>query len=111
LEEWCAENEAALIGSETEMPAGIEDRAAECWEPLFAVADVAGGDWPKRGREAAVHLTSRAADETLTGGVELLSHIREAFGNESYLATATLIDRLCERDESPWKDIRGSPDA
>ena len=28
------------------MPAGIEDRNADVWEALLAVADLAGGDWP-----------------------------------------------------------------
>lgn len=31
-----------------EMPDGIEDRNADVWEALLAVADAAGGDWPKR---------------------------------------------------------------
>ena len=29
-----------------EMPEGIEDRNADVWEALLAVADAAGGDWP-----------------------------------------------------------------
>ena len=45
----------------------------------------------------------------LTNGVELLSHIREAFGDADRLATVALLDRLRERDESPWKDIHGKP--
>jgi hypothetical protein len=44
-----------------------------------------------------------------TKGVELLTHIREAFGEDDRLASAVLIDRLKDRDESPWKDIRGKP--
>jgi hypothetical protein len=107
LQEWCeAQN---LSGAEPELPAGIADRAADIWEPLIAVADAAGDDWPKRARAAAVFLTSRASDETLTKGVELLSHVRDAFGTEDRLWTKTLIDRLIARDESPWKDIRGKP--
>ena len=45
-------------------------------------------------------------DETTSPGVELLEHIRDAFGA---VWTGTLIERLVERDESPWKDIRGKP--
>jgi hypothetical protein len=109
LAEWCVEHEAQLTGAEPKLPQGIEDRDADCWEPLLAIADTAGDDWPKRARDAAVALNSRVADETLTTGVELLSHIREAYGDEDKLATDTLIDRLCNRDESPWKDIYGRP--
>lgn len=55
----------------------------------IAVADAAGGDWPERGRKSAIYHTRRAPDETLTSGVELLSHIREAFGGEAHIATTT----------------------
>jgi hypothetical protein len=107
LREWCEEHAAELMGAEPELPEGIKDRASDIWEPLVAVADVAGSDWPARARAAAVFFTKRSNDETLTRGVELLSHIRDAFGDDGKLHTKTLIDRLCERDESPWKDIRG----
>jgi hypothetical protein len=56
-----------------------------------------------------VYLTARAKDEAQTKGVELLEHIREAFGEEEKLWTAALLKRLCDRDESPWMDIRGRP--
>jgi hypothetical protein len=45
-----------------EMPDGLEDRNADVWEALLAVADLAGGDWPERAREAAVALVALAAD-------------------------------------------------
>jgi hypothetical protein len=107
LVEWCAEHEAELIGAEPQMPQGIEDRAADCWEPLIAIADAADVDWPKRVRQAANYLTRKAADEMLTSGVELLSHIRDAFEDEDKIWTETLLERLRNRDESPWKDIHG----
>ena len=46
LAEWCAEYEAEVYGANPEMPGGVEDRDADCWEPLLAIADVAGADWP-----------------------------------------------------------------
>jgi hypothetical protein len=49
------------------------------------------------------------AEPTSSPIVELLAHIREAFGEEKVLASKVLIDRLVARDESPWKDIRGKP--
>ena len=104
LEEWRDEHEANLIGAEPEMPPGIEDRDADAWEPLLAVADEAGDDWPERAREAAAYLTRSHIDD-LTKGVELLSHVREAFGDEDKLHTSILIQRLCNRDESPWMEI------
>src|SRR6476659_10203828 len=34
-----------VIDEWAEVPAGVEDRDADVWEPLLAVADVAGGTW------------------------------------------------------------------
>jgi hypothetical protein len=107
LIDWCSAHH--LGGIEPELPLGIEDRAADCWEPLLAIADAAGNEWPARARAAAVHLTARAADETLTAGVELLGHVREAFKDDDRLAAKVLLERLWELPESPWKDIRGKP--
>ncbi|MFD5463324.1 DUF3631 domain-containing protein [Kitasatospora sp. NPDC127059] len=39
-----------------DLPNGIFDRAADVWEPLLAVADAAGGHWPKRARTACIQL-------------------------------------------------------
>ena len=36
------------------LPKGIEDRDADVWEPLLAMAELAGGHWPERARVAAV---------------------------------------------------------
>lgn len=46
LGEWVQSVSLDLASSWPELPEGVEDRAAECWEPLLAVADAAGGAWP-----------------------------------------------------------------
>jgi hypothetical protein len=107
LAAWCGT--LVLADIEPEMPAGVVDRAAECWEPLLALADAAGGEWPKRAREAAVHFVKGGRDEAQSSGVELLEHLRDAFGPAAALWTETLLERLIERPESPWKDIHGKP--
>src|SRR5215203_6506553 len=52
LADWAAERAASLEWPK--MPREIEDRNADMWEPLLQVADLAGGHWPKRARDAAV---------------------------------------------------------
>jgi Protein of unknown function (DUF3631) len=109
LEDWCQWAAGKL--KEPELPAGVEDRAADCWEPLLSIADVYGGPWPADARAAAVHFTkANAEDEARSSGVELLAHIREAFSGEEQIPSKVLIDRLCTRDESPWATARrGNP--
>ncbi|HMF07336.1 MAG TPA: DUF3631 domain-containing protein [Methylocella sp.] len=62
-----------------ELPPGIEDRSADVWEPLIAIADAIGGDWPKRARDAAVALVTAAKEVEPSLGVRLLANIREVF--------------------------------
>jgi hypothetical protein len=104
---WCTGLD--LGDADPAMPEGVTDRAAECWEPLLAVADAAGGEWPDRARAAAVHFVQGGRDETTSPGVELLEHIHDAFTGVDAMWTETLLATLHERPESPWKDIRGKP--
>lgn len=90
-----------------EMPAGIEDRNADVWEALLAVADLAGGVWPERARCSAVTLVTQAADRTGSLGVTLLRDLKTVFGAETRVSTDAILERLHDLDESPWADLRG----
>lgn len=93
-----------------EMPKGVEDRDADVWEALLAVADLAGGDWPERARVSAVTLVTASKDRTPSLGVMLLRDIRSIFGTETRVSTENILTALNDLDESPWATIRrGDP--
>jgi hypothetical protein len=92
-----------------DLPNGIEDRDADVWEPLIAVADTVGGKWPQAARVAAVALVALSKEEGRSLGVQLLDDIRTVFGEKLVMSTKGLLDALCNLDESIWKDIRGTP--
>jgi Protein of unknown function (DUF3631) len=92
-----------------DLPAGITDRNADVWEPLVAVADAAGGDWPERARVSAVTFVTCPAVDRQTLGVRLLEDLRTAFGESEHLLTITILEALNAMEESPWGDIRGKP--
>lgn len=92
-----------------DMPAGVEDRDADCWEALLTVADLAGGGWSHRARVSCVSLVSLARDRGQTLGVKLLEDLRTIFGDESTLSTEHILRELHKIDESPWGDLRGKP--
>lgn len=65
----------AVRRTRPDLPSNLNDRAQDNWEPLLAIADVAGGQWPKWGRSAALKL-SGSASSTESLGAELLADIR-----------------------------------
>ena len=93
-----------------EMPHEIQDRDADVWEPLIAVADAAGGSWPKRAREAAVALVAESKDREPSLGMRLLADVRTAFGDRTEEMTSkAMLAALHAMEEAPWKDIKGKP--
>ncbi len=91
------------------MPEGIEDRNADVWEALLAIADLAGADWPERARVAAVSLVTDSSDRAGSLGVLLLRDLRTVFKNADRLPTEVILERLTQLEESPWGDLRGKP--
>ncbi len=92
-----------------EIPTELDDRAADGWEPLFAIADAAGGEWPARARRAALALSGARTAEDESRGVRLLADIREVFAEwpSERIPSAELGRQLCAREESPWGDLNG----
>lgn len=106
---WADKRRAALTHYCPVMPSGITDRDADVWEPLLALADAAGGDWPQRARTAAVELVKSAKEHTPSLGVRLLSDLRSIFGERDVMATQEVITALTRLEESPWNDLKGKP--
>ena len=92
-----------------QMPEGVADRPADVWEPLLMVADLAGGDWPKRAAEACTAFVAGARDDTASLGARLLDDLRDVFGEADKLWTETILSRLHDLDEAPWGDWYGKP--
>nr|WP_227463544.1 DUF3631 domain-containing protein [Nocardioides lijunqiniae] len=102
-------SEAAQHVAWPDMPEGIEDRNADVWEALLAVADLAGGEWPERARCSAVTLVTASSDRGGSLGVILLRDLHRIFAGHERLSTEHILDCLHEVDESPWADLRGKP--
>jgi hypothetical protein len=100
-----------LTSARPGLPAELDDRAQDVWEPLLAIADLAAGGWPERARSAAITLSTgeERSDESL--GARLLADIytvSTATDARRY-RTADLIAQLAEIEESPWGDWYGKP--
>lgn len=98
-----------VSGAWPEMPDGIEDRSADVWEPLLAVADAAGGAWPEKARVAGVALVADSSGGQPSLGIRLLADLKTVFGDQDALATEVILSRLHDMDEAPWGDLKGKP--
>ena len=54
--DWTDQHLDHLREMDPPVPQGLHDRAADNWRPLLSIADLAGGEWSQRSREAAVAL-------------------------------------------------------
>jgi hypothetical protein len=101
--------EMDLIDRRPEIPAALDDRACDVWEPLLAIADAAEGEWPAKARRAALALSGDRAADDESRGVRLLADIRDVFAAwpDERIPSAELVRQLCLREESPWGDLSG----
>ncbi|QHC33611.1 DUF3631 domain-containing protein [Streptomyces sp. HF10] len=90
-------------------PMPVEDRAADTWEPLVIVADLAGGHWPAQARAACLAMTRNEVvqDEQTTLKTRLLRDIRRVFeqhGDQEALRSHDLLAALIQDAEAPWAE-------
>lgn len=97
-----------IVDPIADVPDELQDRAADSWEPLLAVADAAGGPWPMMARLAAVALGSDE-DAPASVGMRLLTEIKMVFDQDDHLTTAELLRRLHDLEDAPWGEWYGAP--
>lgn len=119
---WVTDHEAQLRASDPELPDGLNDRAGDNWRPLLAIADAAGGGWPRLAREAARAMSGSSTD---SDGIreQLLADIREyihfeLIGEErrprpkhlDRVTSAALAEHLASLEGKPWAEWKnGKP--
>jgi hypothetical protein len=75
---WVIDNIEALKTATPTMPDGFDNRVGDNWHLLLAIADLAGGDWPEKARQAAVTIAKVALDEQSVGTM-LFTDIKAIF--------------------------------
>jgi hypothetical protein len=108
LAAWADRNLEAFTAIDPTIPDGIEDRAADVWESLLVVAEIAGGQWPERARDACQDLNRVRAGLDDAAGMQLLRDLRDIFtGLERDRAfSVELVEKLNALEESPWATWR-----
>jgi len=107
---WAEHAIVTLREARPDLPDELDDRAQDAWEPLFAIADVIGGEWSRKARTAAVELSNGGDHEDESTSVRLLADIRAVFDERGIdrLASAALAAALHEIEEAPWGEWYGN---
>ncbi|MGD0465908.1 MAG: DUF3631 domain-containing protein [Gammaproteobacteria bacterium] len=97
-----------ISNSKPMLPKELNDRAQDNWEPLLAIADLAGTEWGIFARSAALKLSNNIQEESIS--MELLTDIYEIIKNKDRITTENLLSALRSDQEKRWFTYeRGSP--
>lgn len=109
MAEWVTSIAEELGDAEPVMPDGVIDRPREIWEPLLAIADAAGGDWPTKARAACLHFVNASKDAEPSLRVRLLGDVRALFSlaETDRSHTTDILRHLHSIEEAPWGDLWG----
>jgi len=108
LEQWADLSREMLSVARPHLPDELGDRQQDIFEPLAAIADMAGGGWPEDARRSAVQLHEIAAGRTVDEGAlieRLLADVRTVFGDDKTVPTSVLLERLWKLEDAPWDDM------
>ena len=89
----------------------LNDRAADNWTPLLAIASIASEEWLQIACEAAIQLSGNK-QEPISTGIELLQDIKIIFETKKFnrVSTTDLLTELHADPEAPWITYnKGSP--
>jgi putative DNA primase/helicase len=105
---WATDHLDALRSHEPTMPAGLPvNRASDNWRPLLSIADLVSGEWPARGRAAALALSGVRVSEDESANVMLLADVRLVFDDRpghQFLSSEEIVGALKMLPERAWAD-------
>ena len=102
---WAADSAAALRDADPVMPSGFGNRVAANYRLLLAIADLAGGVWPKRARAAAVKLSHKRHQPSER--LRLLAALRPLFATREQITSAELVELLVADADGEWAEFHG----
>jgi hypothetical protein len=109
---WAADNVDELADAAPEIPAGLNDRAADAWELCIAIADRCSDEWGRKARLAALEISGDGAVVSSFGEM-LLSDIRDVFEAmhpipeiAQKISSYDLVRKLTDLIHRPWPEFR-----
>lgn len=110
LARWTDDNQILLTAAEPNIPDELNDRAQDNARCLCAIADMAGGNWPRKIRVALIgSAAARLGDEPASKGVMLLHDIGGILERwtGSRINSQDLVAEMVDDEDGPWAVWRG----
>ena len=105
LARWVVDNAAALRDARPESVPGFNNRIRMNSRTLLAIADLAGGPWPKRARAAALELRKDDSAEP-SDGIKALA-AEKLLRTRTKITSAEVTKALTADPTSHWCNFRG----
>lgn len=114
LQQQCArfalDHASQIASASPVIPPTLHDRAADIWEPLFVLADLAGGSWPNLARQAAISFTGGTPENNAIGSLMLDLVAIFAENDADRMFSRDIVARLNCLQGRPWADaLNGKP--
>jgi len=109
---WAKDNVSKLQLSQMLVPVCGNDRAQDNWGPLFAIAELVGGNWSAKVRGAYTIFTEAVAVGSEDAAHLLIEDITEILEDhsDSAIFSKVLVEKLIELEDRPWFEWkRGKP--
>ncbi|MBI4240257.1 MAG: DUF3631 domain-containing protein [Candidatus Rokubacteria bacterium] len=105
---WAKDNLDALRRADPDVPPGLNDRAADNWRPLIAIADLCGDSWGDEARWAAGVLSEAVDEGEASPRVQVLADLRDLFRERGAdrLGSEVIVKALAEMEDRPWGEWR-----
>ena len=113
LARWAQDNIEKLRVACPALPEGFQNRLAANWRPMFAIADLCGGDWPERARSAARALSNEDVESLY---VQALAAIQDMFDEQAdmfatpqnaLMFSRDIVKGLLAIEDGPWNFYAG----
>jgi putative DNA primase/helicase len=105
LQRLAVDNAVALKAAAPEFPPGFNNRVRMNWKMLFAIADLAGGEWSARARKAALEL--EVGRDEPSENKRLFAALRDVWGNAKERTSESVCKALAGHPSGEWANFRG----
>ena len=99
---WVRDQAGALAAADSVPLDALDERQQEVCDPLFAIGQVAGGDWYERLQTSALAVSGGREPGSL--GLTLLADLRDVFGNRLTMTSVDAVQALNALEGRPWAD-------